>query len=87
MDSWAKSEHIDIFSPQVTGRPRAWARARDRVSSGLGSGLGYMLGLGLTANPHPNPNPNPNPNPQLYTSGLEAKPEYQLTPCRSGGWG
>ena len=37
VDSWAKSEHIDIFSPQ------------------------------------------------LYTSGLEAKPEYQLTPCRSGG--
>ena len=37
VDSWAKSEHIDIFSPQ------------------------------------------------LYTSGLEGKPEYQLTPCRSGG--
>lgn len=37
VDSWAKSEHIDIFSPQ------------------------------------------------LYTSGLEGKPEYGLTPCRSGG--
>ena len=37
VDSWAKSNDIDVFSPQ------------------------------------------------LYTSGLEGKPEYQLTPCRSGG--
>ena len=37
VDSWAKSENIDIFTPQ------------------------------------------------LYTSGMEASPEYQLTPCRSGG--
>jgi hypothetical protein len=37
VDSWAKSENIDIFSPQ------------------------------------------------LYTSGMEGKPEYMLTPCRSGG--